>query len=58
MYAIPQNYVRFGVATDPRMIEHNNVFEKNHVSFYPVHPATIRNMIASGGTLKYYPDLS
>jgi len=48
MYAVPQNYVRFGVATDPRIIEHNAVFDKHHVSFYPIHPATIRDMIASG----------
>lgn len=40
--------IRFGLATDPRVIEHNAVFEKNHVAFYPVHPALIRDMISDG----------
>lgn len=48
MYAVPQGYVRFGLAADPRLIEHNSVFEKNHVSFYPVHPSSIRDMVAAG----------
>lgn len=48
MYAVPQGYVRFGLAADPRLIEHGSVFEKNHVSFYPIHPSSIRDMIGGG----------